>query len=105
MFGLNDVTNIENGADTEEDAYASLQRAINSLDAWRLQGSYGRAMMEAIESGSCMLGESGTRDYWGNYVPSRTEVKAGTKGSYDFVVNVRGAEWADAMAKVDDDDA
>ena len=38
-----------------------------------------------IEDGQCMLGEEGHRDYWGNYVPSRTEVKAGTKGSPEYM--------------------
>jgi len=36
--------------------------AINS-DGWKLQGSYGRAMKDAIESGRRMLGMNPTRDY------------------------------------------
>ena len=31
-----------------------------------------------------MLGETSCRDYYGNYVPSRYEVKAGTKGSKEY---------------------
>lgn len=61
------------------------QSLINSGEAWRLQGSYGRDAMAMIEAGLCMLGEVGHTDYYGNYVPSRHEVKAGTKGSPEYV--------------------
>ena len=61
------------------------QRLIDDGSAWRLQGSYGRAAMELIRAGRCMLGPSGHRDYYGNYVPSRREVKPGTPGSPEFV--------------------
>ena len=61
-----------------------LQELINSGDAWRLEGSVGRAAMDAIRAGECVLGESGCRDYWGNYVPSRHEVQPGTPGSIEY---------------------
>ena len=57
---------------------------INDGTAWRLQGSYGRTAMSLLESGDCILGEQGHHDYYGNYVPSRYEVKAGTKGSVEY---------------------
>ena len=44
---LNDVENIEGEAESEENYFLSLQKAINSQDAWKFQGSYGRAMMDA----------------------------------------------------------
>lgn len=61
-----------------------LQGLIDSGMAWRLEGSVGRAAMRAIEEGECILGEVGHRDFWGNYVPSRYEVEAGTKGSVEY---------------------
>ncbi len=61
-----------------------LQDLINSGDAWHLEGSIGRAAMDCIDSGICILGEAGHRDFWGNYVPSRYEVKPGTKGSVEY---------------------
>ena len=61
------------------------QKLINSGVAWHLEGSIGRFAMSLIEAGYCYLGIKGHRDYWGNYVPSRTEVKPGTKGSLKFV--------------------
>lgn len=73
----------EDHVDAEVEIEA-LQALINS-GTWGLQGSYGRAMMDAIESGYCALGEEGCRDYYGNYIPSRHEVESGTKGSIEFV--------------------
>ena len=74
------------------------QTLINSGLAWRLEGSIGRQCMAAIEDGACMLGREGHRDYWGNYVPSREEVKAGTKGSFDYVAERYGVEHAEIQA-------
>jgi hypothetical protein len=93
-FNLDDVHTLECDelADEREEAVA-IQRAINS-GLWSLQGSYGRAMMAALEAGICMLGEKPARDYYGNRIPSRDEVKPGTKGSRKLVVDRRGEEWA-----------
>lgn len=66
--------------------YDNLQTLIDNGNAWRLEGSVGRAAMDAIESGACILGEVGHRDYWGNYIPSRHEVKPGTKGSIEYAL-------------------
>lgn len=96
MITLNDVNTIEGGAETEQEYYQAMQRAINA-GAWSLQGSYGRAMMDAIESGCCMLGKRPASDYWGNLIPSRSQVKEGTKGSREFVVDHMGEEWAQMM--------
>ena len=41
--------------------------------------------MDLISNGYCFLGLKGHRDFYGNYVPSRFEVKQGMKGSTDFV--------------------
>lgn len=63
----------------------SMQELIDSGLAWKLEGHVGRQCMEAIEAGFCTLGPVGYRDYYGNYVPSKTEVKPGTKGSQEYV--------------------
>lgn len=83
----------EDEVDSEEAYFAAIQRQINA-GCWSLQGSHGRTMMDAIASGHCMLGTSGARDYWGNYIPARDEVQAGTKGSYEFLVAAMGEDWA-----------
>jgi hypothetical protein len=99
-MNLQDVLNIEEGAETDLEYFRSLQRAINSGSAWSMQGSMGRSMMAAIEDGRCLLGPLPARDYWGNYIPSRKQVKTGTKGSKAFVAKYRGKDWASQMSKV-----
>ncbi len=97
MLSIKDINNIEreDGVD-EYELYASIQRAING-GMWSLQGSYGRAMMQAISDGWCLLGTESFNDYYGNRIPSRTEVKEGTKGSPQFVLEQRGQEWLDFL--------
>jgi len=100
MMTLEDVDFIEgNTTCTTEQYYMALQRTINA-GLWSMQGSYGREMMEAISSGRCMLGRDQYRDYYGNMIPSRDDVKQGTKGSYNFVIDRCGLEWADLMLEV-----
>ena len=82
-----------------------IQRLINTGMAWRLEGSIGRECMRAIEAGCTMLGTEAIRDYYGNIIPSRYDVVAGTKGSFDYVVERMGMDHAQAMADVDDDAA
>lgn len=97
MLSLKDVNNIESGDAVDEyELYASIQRAING-GLWSMQGSYGRAMMQAISDGWCLLGTESFNDYYGNRIPSRTEVKEGTKGSPEFVLEHRGQEWLDFL--------
>lgn len=102
MLTLNDIHTIEEVGyePSEEEYFASLQRAINSGSAWSLQGSYGRTMMDAIEGGRCMLGTKPARDYWGSPIPSRFDVKSGTKGSFEYVAAAMGKDWAYAMADI-----
>lgn len=98
MSQYDDVMLIEDGEAEPLDYYAAIQRQINA-GCWSLQGSHGRTMMDAITAGKCLCGTSAARDYWGNKIPSRDEVEAGTKGSYKFVVKQSGAKWAKAMQK------
>ena len=99
MITLDDINTIECDEEaTMEEYYLAIQRVINS-GMWGLQGSYGRTMMDAISAGLCLLGHNDARDYYGNHIPSRDQVQAGTKGSYDFVVAERGQDWADMMAE------
>lgn len=97
MLSIKDVNNIESGDAVDEyELYASIQRAING-GLWSMQGSYGRAMMQAISDGWCLLGTESFNDYYGNRIPSRIEVKEGTKGSPEFVLEHRGQEWLDFL--------
>lgn len=89
---------LEGDEGDEEDYAIAMQNAINDGNAWKFQGSVGRAMMDALKSGVCMLGKTGASDYYGNYIPSRTDVKAGSFGSYEFVAENYGVEYADKLA-------
>jgi hypothetical protein len=62
--------------------FAELQELINSGQAWKMEGSVGRQAMQALEVGACMLPKKAKYDYYGNRVPSRDELKPGTKGTY-----------------------
>lgn len=100
MGMIDDVLALENGELDAAGAARAMQAVINSGDAWRMQGSFGRACMAAIEAGQCMLGVRGNRDYWGNWVPARDQVKAGTKGSRGYVVERMGEEHAAMLEAV-----
>ena len=97
FLDLDDVLTLEGTIETDEvDYFVTLQRAINS-GLWQLQGNVGGRMMAAIKDGRCMLGRISHKDAYGNSVPARTDVKAGTAGSYEFVVETRGLELAERM--------
>lgn len=85
----------EGGAD-----HAAMQRIINDGSGWKMQGSMGRAMMAALEEGTVMLGKSVMTDYYGNRIPSRYHVQAGTKGSREYVAMHMGEEHAAEMEKI-----
>jgi len=100
MITLHDINIIEGEDETSElEYYSAIQRTINA-GLWGLQGSYGRTMMDAIKSGHCLLGQNDAHDYWGTHIPSRDQVQAGTKGSYDFVAEHCGEDWAQHMSEV-----
>ena len=93
---LSDILAVEDG--TGDDL--AMQRIINR-GQWSLQGSFGRAMMAAIEDGRCLLGRNPARDYSGNTIPGRDQVKPGTKGSFDYVAERYGVDHANAMAEAE----
>lgn len=97
---LDDVLVIEEGDEDPIVVAQAMQRAINSGMAWRLQGSYGRAAMDAISAGRNILGPQGVLDYWGNYVPSRDEVVADTIGSVAYAQRMQGEAWVEALLEV-----
>ena len=93
MFDLDDIETIEDEAEALENEIRSLQRAING-HAWGMEGSYGRAMMQAIEAGYCILGTTDTHDAYGNHIPSRTQVKLGSKGGTNYARRMQPEFWA-----------
>jgi len=101
MIDLHDMYVIEGDEDVSDvEYYKTIQKAINT-GLWGLQGSYGRTMMDAIKGGYCLLGKKSVTDYYGNHVPSRTDVVNGTVGSFDFVAKECGEGWAITMSEVE----
>ena len=103
MLTLNDVELIENygSARGETIAYVEgLQRAVNDGTAWKLQGSIGRTLMDAINAGVVLLGRGSSRDYYGNVIPSRWDVEPGTKGSFEYVAERNGEGYAHSLAEL-----
>lgn len=96
---LDDDFEYEEEYSVEEQAL-EVQRQINALHYWRFEGSVGRTLIDFINSGYCLLGHDDTHDYYGNHIPSRDQVQPGTKGSYEYVVNLRGKDWADTVKGV-----
>ena len=78
-----------------------MQRMINSGAAWLMNGGYGRAAMEAMRSGHCILGPKPRPDYWGSMVPSRDAVAPGMTGSPSLVEDTMGPEWLKMLLEVE----
>lgn len=70
-------------------AMPPLQTLIDSGDAWLLEGAVGRAAMAAIEDGTCVLPAEAHRDYWGNRVPARGELRPDTLGTLGYANRLR----------------
>ena len=87
---VSSIIAFEQGELGEEDTIALFQHLINTGEVWSLQGFYGRTASDMIEAGLCVLGKEGHKNYWGGYVPSRYEVKKGTKGSEDYARKMTG---------------
>ena len=100
-MNLEDIAIIEGNTEADPRTYyEAIQRAINGGEAWKFQGSYGRAMMAAIEAGYCMLGRRAFIDFFGNAIPSRSDVAPGSKGSCDYVIAHQGEDWAAHMDRL-----
>ena len=63
--------------------YIKMQERIEDGSVWKFEGSMGRAAMDCLETGLCFLGEERKSDYYGNTIPSRNDLEAGTKGTLE----------------------
>lgn len=69
---------------TEDEFLDTYQELVNNGMAWKMEGSVGRTADDLLEARKIGLGETGHKDFYGNYVPSRYEVQAGTKGAAEY---------------------
>lgn len=84
---------------TQEEHILAMQRRINDGSIWLFEGSAGREAMRLLEAGYRMLPKQRHRDYWGSTIPSRDELKPGTKGTWQLVEQTMGRSWAQRMAR------
>ena len=70
-----------------------IQEQINSGMAWKLEGSVGRFASDMLEAGVCMLPLERKVDYYGSVIPSRHDLKPGTKGTFKNSVNFWERVW------------
>jgi hypothetical protein len=71
-----------------------LQHLIDSGEGWQSEGALSRAIVQALEDGTCVLGTVAHHDYHGRVVPARGDVAPGAKGSLEYA-NRRRAERGD----------
>lgn len=62
--------------------YDGQQESITTGLVWKMEGSAGRAAMDLLEAGICMLPKERLKDYWGSTVPSRDDLEPGSKGTF-----------------------
>ena len=75
---------------------AFLQNLIDNGEGWQTESEVGRAIVKALEDGTCVLGPVAHHDYHGNVVPARRDVAPGAKGSLDYANRLR-AERGDPL--------
>jgi hypothetical protein len=73
---------------------AFLQNLIDNGEGWKVQSDLARAIMLALEDGTCVLGPVAHHDYNNHVVPARTEVEPGAKGSLDYANRLRAERGA-----------
>lgn len=61
---------------------SDMQEMIDNGQVWHMEGSMGRAASHLLTVGICMLPKQRHRDYWGNIIPSRDDLKPYSKGTY-----------------------
>jgi hypothetical protein len=75
----------------KEYGFDNYQELINSGHAWTLEGSVGRDCDATLVSGACMLPKTSKANAYGGSVPSRDDLKKGTKGTFQNSVRF----WSD----------
>ncbi len=78
---------------------AFLQNLIDNGEGWQSESDLGRAVVRALEDGTCVLGQVAHHDYHGRVVPARTDVAAGDKGSLAYANTLRAARGAKALVE------
>lgn len=78
---------------------AFLQNLIDNGEGWQSESELGRAVVKALEDGTCVLGPVAHRDYHGNVVPARGDVEPGAKGSLAYANKLRAERGAKILVE------
>jgi hypothetical protein len=78
---------------------AFLQHLIDNGEGWQSESDLGRAIVKALEDGTCVLGPVAHRDYHNNVVPARGDVVPGAKGSLAYANKLRAERGAKALVE------
>jgi hypothetical protein len=78
---------------------AFLQNLIDNGEGWQSESDLGRAVVRALEDGTCVLGTVAHHDYHGRVVPARSDVAAGDKGSLAYANRLRAARGAKLLVE------
>jgi hypothetical protein len=81
---------------------AFLQNLIDNGEGWQFESDLGRAVVRALEDGTCVLGTAAHRDYHGRVVPARADVADGDKGSLGYANKLRAARGAKLLVELAD---
>ena len=81
-MNVQQITKLQN-----KTGYGEMQEMINTGQCWMMEGYTGRQAMTALRIGACMLPLEPKVDFYGQRVPSRTELKAGTPGTFQNCVD------------------
>jgi hypothetical protein len=92
-----DPENVQDGLGQRPVAF--MQHLIDNGEGWKVQSDLARAIMLALEDGTCVLGPVAHHDYNNRVVPARTEVEPGAKGSLAYANRLRAERGAPLLVE------
>jgi hypothetical protein len=92
--------NVQDGLDHYPVAF--LQNLIDNGEGWKVQSDLARAIMLALEDGTCVLGPVAHHDYNNKVVPARSDVADGAKGSLTYANRLRAERGAPRLVEAAD---
>jgi hypothetical protein len=81
---------------------AFLQNLIDNGEGWQSEGALSKAVVRALEDGTCVLGVIAQHDYHGRTVPARGDVAPGAKGSLAYANRLRAERGAPLLIETAD---
>ena len=79
-----------------------LQHLIDTGEGWTSESAVGKAIVVALEDGTCVLGPVAHHDYHGRVVPARSDVEPGAKGSLEYANRLRAGRGEPLLVEGED---